>query len=131
MASPTGYPFKVAQLEGTVSEREVYLARPRICDIGYLREAYRTAAGTIDYRCAAEPVTVYLSKGGQEENTVGRKCLCNALVANIGHPQIRGGKYVERGLVTSGDDLSEVPSFLPSNRQVYNAADVIAKLLDA
>ena len=89
LASPTGFPFKAAQLEGTVSEREVYLARPRICDLGYLREAYRTAEGTIDYRCAGEPVTVYLSKGGKVENTVGRKCLCNALMANIGHPQVR------------------------------------------
>ena len=131
LASPTGYPFKVAELEGTVSEREDYLARPRICDLGYLREAYRTAAGTIDYRCAGEPVTLYVSKGGKVENTVGRKCLCNALLANIGHPQVRGGKYVERGLVTSGDDLSEIPSFLPPNRPVYNAADVIAKLLDS
>src|ERR1700674_1062504 len=131
-ASPTGYPFKAAQLEGTLSEREVYLARPRICDLGYLREAYRTSAGTIDYRCAGEPVTVYLSKGGQEENTVGRQCLCNALVANIGQPQVRaGGKYVERGLVTAGDDLSEIPSFLPPNMAVYSAADVIANLLDA
>jgi len=131
LASPTGYPFKTAQLEGTVSEREVYLARPRICDLGYLREAYRTAAGTIDYRCPGEPVSVYLSKGGKVEDTVGRKCLCNALVANIGYPQVRAGKYVETGLVTSGDDLSEIPSFLPPNRPVYNAADVIAKLLDA
>jgi nitronate monooxygenase len=131
LASPTGYPFKAAQLEGTLSVREVYLARPRICDLGYLREAYRTTAGTIDYRCAGEPVTVYLSKGGKVENTVGRKCLCNALVANIGHPQVRAGKYVESGLVTSGDDLSEISSFLPPNRVAYNAADVIAKLLDA
>ena len=131
LASPTGYPFKAAQLEDTLSEREVYLARPRICDLGYLREAYRTPAGTIDYRCAGEPLTVYLSKGGQEEKTVGRKCLCNALLANIGHPQVRAGKFVERGLVTSGDDLSEIPSFLPPNRPVYNAADVIAKLLNA
>ena len=131
LASPTGYPFKAAELEGTVSEREDYLARPRICDLGYLREAYRTAAGTIDYRCAGEPVTLYVSKGGKVENTVGRKCLCNALLANIGHPQVRGGKYVERGLVTSGDNLSEIPSFLPPNRPVYNAADVIAKLLDS
>lgn len=88
-ASPTGYPFKAAQLEGTVSEHEVYLARPRICDLGYLREAFRTPAGTIDYRCAGEPVTVYVSKGGKVEDTVGRKCLCNALVANIGHPGTR------------------------------------------
>lgn len=131
LASPTGYPFKSAQLEDTLSERKVYLARPRICDLGYLREAYRTPAGTIDYRCAAEPLTVYLSKGGQEEKTAGRKCLCNALLANIGHPQVRAGRFVERGLVTSGDDLSEIPSFLPPNRPVYNAADVIAKLLNA
>jgi nitronate monooxygenase len=130
-ASPTGYPFKVAQLEGTISEREVYLARPRICDLGYLREAFRTAAGTIDYRCAAQPVSIYLSKGGNLEDTVGRICLCNALVANVGHPQVRAGKYVETGLVTSGDDLSEIPSFLPPGMPDYNAADVIAKLLDA
>jgi nitronate monooxygenase len=129
LASPTGFPFKAAQLEGTNSEREAYLARPRICDLGYLREAYRTAEGAIDYRCAGEPVTVYESNGGKAENTEGRKCLCNALLANIGHPQIRSGKYVEKGLVTSGDDLSEIPSFLPPNQPVYTAADVIAKLL--
>jgi nitronate monooxygenase len=130
-ASPTGYPFKVAQLKGTISESEVYLARPRICDLGYLREPFRTEAGTIDYRCAAQPVSIYLSKGGKIEDTVGRICLCNALVANVGLPQIRAGKYVETGLVTSGDDLREIPSFLPPDSQDYNAADVIAKLLDA
>jgi nitronate monooxygenase len=130
LASPTSFLFKVAQLEGTISEREAYLARPRICDLGFLREAYRTAAGAIDYRCAAGPVTVYVSKGGNAEKTVGRKCLCNALLANIGHPQMRSGKYVEKGLVTSGDDLSGIRCFLPPNRSVYNAADVIAKLLN-
>ena len=128
-ASPTGFPFKIAQLGGTLSEREVYQARPRICDLGYLREAYRTAAGTIEYRCAAEPVSVYLAKGGQEEKTVGRKCLCNALLANIGQPQLRGSEYIEKGLVTSGDDLGEIPSFLAANKTVYSAADVVAKLV--
>jgi hypothetical protein len=44
---------------------------------------------------------------------------------------VRCGKYVERGLVTSGDDLLEIPSFLAPNRAVYNAADVIAKLVGA
>lgn len=131
LASPTGYPFKTAQLEDTLSEYKIYLARPRICDFGYLREAYRTPAGTIDYRCAGESLTVYLSKGGKEEKTLGRKCLRNALLANIGHPQVRAGKFVERGLVTCGDDLSEIASFLPPNTLVYSAADVIAKLLNA
>ena len=129
LASPTGFPFKVAQLENSVSEREVYLARPRICDLGYLREAYRTAEGPIGYRCPGEPVTLYVSKGGKQEETIGRKCVCNALLANIGQPQIRAGKYIEKGLVTSGDDLTEITGFLPPNAITYSAADVIAKVL--
>lgn len=88
-------------------------------------------AGTIDYRCAGEPLSMYLSKGGKAEDTAGRVCLCNALVANIGLPQIRGGKYVEKGVVTSRDDLTEIPSFLPAERFEYSASDVIAKLLAA
>ncbi len=129
VASPTNFPFKVAQLEGTVSEPEIYAARPRICDLGFLREAYRTPAGTVDYRCSGEPVTVYVSKGGDAANTVGRKCLCNALVANIGHPQIRAGKYVEKGLVTSGNDLTEIARFVQPDASSYTAADVVADLM--
>lgn len=129
VASPTSFPFKVAQLEGSLSDAELYLARPRICDVGYLREAYRTETGGIGYRCPAEPVTVYVSKGGNAENTLGRKCVCNALLANIGHPQVRSGKYIENGLVTSGDDLSGLTRFLPPGGLAYSAADVISKLL--
>lgn len=129
LASPTGFPFKVAQLEGTLSDPEVYAARPRICDLGYLREAFRTADGRIDYRCPGEPATVYVSKGGKLENTMGRKCLCNALVANIGHAQVRNGKHVEPGLITSGDDLKTIPQFLPAGERSYTAAHVLARLL--
>ena len=128
VASPTNFPFKVFRLEGSMTEPEVYAGRPRICDLGYLREAYRTAAGVIGYRCAAEPVTVYKSKGGKVENTVGRKCLCNALMANVGLPQLRN-KYVEKGLITSGDDLTELAPYLPAEGWVYSAADVIARLM--
>jgi nitronate monooxygenase len=130
VASPTNFPFKVAQLEGSLSEREVYLARPRVCDAGYLREAYRTAEGAIDFRCAGEPVAVYVAKQGKAEETAGRKCLCNALLANIGHAQTRAGQFVEKGMVTSGDDLNNIPSFLPPNKTSYTAADVVAKLLN-
>jgi nitronate monooxygenase len=35
-ASPTRFPFKVVQLEGSISEKEMYEARPRICDMGCL-----------------------------------------------------------------------------------------------
>ena len=37
VASPTGYPFKVIALPGTLSEPAVYEARARVCDLGYLR----------------------------------------------------------------------------------------------
>ena len=130
LASPTGFPFKVAQLEGTCSEPDVYAARPRICDLGFLREPYRTPAGTIGYRCAAEPLSLYVAKGGKAEDAVGRKCICNALVSNIGHPQARNGGRIEKGLVTAGDDLNGVPQFLAPDRTRYSAADVIAVLLN-
>lgn len=129
VASPTSFPFKVAQLEGSLSEHEVYSARPRICDLGYLREAYRTPCGMIDYRCPAEPVTTYITKGGKADNTVGKKCLCNALMANIGHPQTRNGKYIEPALITSGNDLTGIGRFLPRGASSYTAADVVAELM--
>src|SRR5674476_994967 len=36
LASPTGFPFKVASLPGSLSEPETYAARPRLCDLSYL-----------------------------------------------------------------------------------------------
>jgi nitronate monooxygenase len=71
---------------------------------------------------------VYVSKGGQEEATAGRKCLCNALLANIGIPQIRGGKYMESGMVTTGDDVTHISGFLQPDNLEYSAGAVIAKL---
>jgi nitronate monooxygenase len=129
LASPTGFPFKVAQLEGTLSDPEVYRGRARICDLGYLREAYRTEAGTIDFRCAGEPLTTFVAKGGKVENTEGRKCLCNSLMANIGHAQVRAGKHVENGLITAGNDLENIVRFIPADGASYHASDVIASLL--
>jgi nitronate monooxygenase len=128
-ASPTNFPFKVSVLEDSLSESEVYDARPRLCDLGYLRTAYKTPDGRLGYRCASEPVKTYIAKGGKEDNTVGRKCLCNALMANIGLPQIRAGGYVERALVTSGNDIVGLTRFLPDEGMIYSAEDVIAKLL--
>ena len=129
LASPTGFPFKVAQLSGTISDPDVYRARPRVCDLGYLREAYRTEAGDIDYRCAGEPVTAYVAKGGSVESAEGRKCLCNSLLANIGHAQVRAGKHVENGLVTAGNDLANLARFVRADGSEYRASDVIAALL--
>lgn len=129
LASPTGFPFKVAQLQGTGSEQAVYSERKRVCDLGYLREPYAATEGTIGYRCSAEPVANYVAKGGKIEDTVGRKCLCNALLANVGHAQGRKEGSVELPLVTVGDDLNSIAQFLTPGRETYSAADVVKSLL--
>lgn len=129
LASPTGFPFKVAQLAGTYSDAGVTAARTRVCDLGYLREPYAAGEGKIGYRCSAEPEAAYVAKGGKLEDTVGRKCLCNALMSNIGHPQKRKDMVAEPPLVTVGDDLNTVAAFLVDGKESYTAADVIASLL--
>ncbi len=129
LASPTGFPFKIASLEGTLSETEEFARRPRLCDLGYLRRAYRKEDGTLGYRCPGEPVDDYVRKGGKAEETVGRKCLCNGLMSNIGLGQARADGYEERALVTVGDDLSCIRPFVSTERATYGARDVIASLL--
>ena len=125
-ASPTGFPFKVVQIEGTGSSEEVYAARGRICDLGYLRAPVRRADGRIDYRCPAEPVDTWVKKGGRAEETEGRRCLCNALMADVGVAQERD-EGAEPALVTSGDELLRLGRFL-GERTSYRAADVVEYL---
>jgi NAD(P)H-dependent flavin oxidoreductase YrpB (nitropropane dioxygenase family) len=125
-ASPTGFPFKTVALEHTLSEQDEYAKRERICDLGYLRTAYLREDGGIGFRCSAEPVETHVKKGGTEEGTAGRKCLCNALVANIGLAQVRESGE-ELPLLTSGDDLAVLGSFL-GQRPSYSAQDVIEYL---
>lgn len=127
-ASPTGFPFKVVQLEGTIASDSVYQSRERVCDLGYLRNAYRMDDGRLGYRCPAEPVDTYVRKGGDLNDTVGRKCLCNALMADIGVGQVRDGGEVEKALLTSGDDLANINRFA-AGRTEYGAGDVIDFLL--
>ena len=119
-ASPTGYPFKVVLVEGLDHQDD---RRERNCDLGYLRMAYRTPSGKLGYRCAAEPVEQYVAKGGDVAETVGRRCLCNGLTANIGQPQRRDAGD-EPPLLTSGDDLVSLDLFA-HGRARYSAADVI------
>jgi NAD(P)H-dependent flavin oxidoreductase YrpB (nitropropane dioxygenase family) len=105
LASPTGFPFKVAVIEGSLSDPEVLAARPRLCDIGFLSTAYKVREGKAGYRCPAEPVTIFESNGGTAEETDRRVCLCNALTANVGLGQTREDGYEELPLVTLGADL--------------------------
>jgi len=129
LASPTGFPFKVARLAGTLSEAEVYEARARVCDLGFLREAYLTESGSMGYRCAAESTAAYVAKGGALEETIGRKCLCNALLADVGFPQVRGDGGVELPLVTVGDAINDVALLVTLGDTRYSAADAIAYVL--
>ncbi|MFG0253030.1 MAG: nitronate monooxygenase [Phycisphaerales bacterium JB038] len=129
VASPTGFPFKVLQMEGTHSDAATYEQRSRICDLGYLRHAYKKPDGTLGWRCPAEPVADYVRKGGKEEDTRGRKCVCNGLAANIGLGQVTRAAGVEKPLVTSGDDVADVARFLKPGARTYTAADVLAYML--
>ncbi|MDP2958519.1 MAG: nitronate monooxygenase [Longimicrobiales bacterium] len=130
-ASPTGFPFKVVTLGDTLSDAGVYEKRQRVCDLGYLRTPYRREDGKIRFRCASEPVDTFLKKGGSLEETVGRKCLCNGLVATIGAGQVRDNEAGEESpILTSGDDLVILDRFL-RGRTHYTAADVLDYLLGA
>ena len=104
-ASPTGFPFKIAQLPGTMSDLTVADRRPRLCDLGYLRTPYQRDGGTIGYHCPAEPLSTHLRKGHAVEEATGRACLCNSLTANVGLGQTRADGYAEEPLVTLGANL--------------------------
>lgn len=126
--SPTGFPFKVAQIEGTVSEQTIYDDRARLCDLSYLRTPYRTPTGGIGYRCPGEPVHMYVRKGGAVADTEGRGCLCNALTADIGLAQTRRDGYTEPGLVTIGSDLQGARALARRYPDGWTAADAVAWL---
>ncbi len=126
-ASPTGFPFKVLKAKDTLSEEAVYKARQRICDLGYLRTLYRRENGTVGYRCPGEPEADYIRKGGAQEATQGRKCVCNGLMAAIGLGQIRN-EIEEPVLLTAGEDASRIAEFLGEGNTSYSAANVVTRL---
>jgi nitronate monooxygenase len=126
-ASPTGFPFKLVSWDGDPAAGVV---RKRICDLGYLRNAYGRGEKGIGYRCASEPEDQFVAKGGAPEETPGRQCLCNALLATIGLGQLRDEGAVEPPLLTSGDEVVHLAAFL-GGRNHYTAADVVRWLLGA
>jgi nitronate monooxygenase len=128
-ASPTGFPFKVLSLAGSLSESDPYKSRVRKCDLGYLRQLYEKPDGKIGYRCPAEPDAAFIAKGGKSADLLGKKCLCNALLSNIGLAQTRKDGYVENTLVTSGDGIQTISRFL-GVRQSYKTEEAIAWLLN-
>lgn len=124
LASPTGFPFKVVRAAGLPEQDD---RRERVCDLGYLRTAYRRDDGRLGYRCAAEPVETYLASGGDIADTVGRRCLCNGLTSVIGLAQRREDGSAEAPLLTSGEGVRELAPLAAKGS--YRAADVIRYLL--
>jgi len=128
-ASPTGFPFKIVELKGTISEAVNYKSRKRVCDLGFLRSSYRKSDGTVGYRCASEPIKNYIKRGGKLEDTLGRKCVCNGLLATAGFAQVRSGQSKEVDMVTAGLDAEKISRFMKPGSTSYTAADVIRHLL--
>lgn len=127
-ASPTSFPFKVASIQGTLSEPATYAARERICDLGFLRTPVERD-GNLTYRCASEPVHMYVRKGGDVADTVGRMCLCNALLADVGLGKTRKNGYVELPAVTLGQDLSGPEQLAEIHPEGWTAAQTVSWLM--
>ncbi len=122
--SPTGFPFKVHQLDGTLSDPAVRDARERKCDLGYLRQPVARDDDLV-YLCPAEPEPALKSKGGKQHQSTGRVCLCNALFAAAGLPQRRRDGYMEAPIFTGGADLDAV-RHLSADGETYSATAAIA-----
>jgi nitronate monooxygenase len=137
LVSPTGFAFKVVQLEGTLAEPEVYANRRRVCDLGVLQQIGlskpdETGMRTLFQRCAAGPVESYVSKRGLAKNTEERHCLCNGLLACVGLGQVKEqhGELVEEpAIVTLGSRLGDVRRLSRNGQLRYWAADAVADIL--
>jgi nitronate monooxygenase len=119
----------VVQLSGTLSTVEDYTARPRICDLGYLRHTYAREDASPGYRCPSEPVEDYVKKGGTAADAAGRKCICNGLMATAGLAQRRADGSEEPAILTAGNEVAHIARFLAPGANSYSANDVIAALL--
>lgn len=123
--SPTKYPFKVAKLDGSLSEDEVFDGETRGCYFGCLVTFYRDDEGNINSRCPAEPIELYIEKGGNREDTVGTRCLCRGLFSNIGKIE---GRFSQPALITLGEDLSFINRLMKNSKDNYTVDDVCRKI---
>jgi NAD(P)H-dependent flavin oxidoreductase YrpB (nitropropane dioxygenase family) len=138
LASPTGFPFKVLEHPGTLSDLAVYEERERICDLGFLRQAVEVdytnpqtgiSGKRVAYRCPAESVEDFVRKGGDKDDTLGRVCICNALLSAISLSQRRKNGYIEPPIVTIGDNVNEdVRAVVQSTRLPLTVAGVIKSI---
>jgi NAD(P)H-dependent flavin oxidoreductase YrpB (nitropropane dioxygenase family) len=121
--SPSGFPFKIMKILGTVHEKEIYDNRSRVCNIGGLVDLYEND-GNILTRCPADKINIYVKSGGDINDTTGRSCLCNNLFSTIGL-----GSLNEPPIATAGSDFSDVINIVKTHGVNYTAKDVINYIL--
>lgn len=129
-ASPSGFPFQVVQLTGSLSDQRVYQARNRVCNVGHLVEAYQKdegEGGGIGFRCPSEPVDAFVRKGGTEASTEGKICLCNGLGAAAGVINPEAEPFV----ATLGKDVAFYREIRTQEDGSYAAEDVVRAILAA
>jgi hypothetical protein len=112
-----------------VGEESTYKARPRLCDLGYLRTSKLDEAGKATYTCAAEPESAFLKKRGDEKELAARMCLCNGLLAAVGLGQERPDGYKEAPLLTLGATTTDVEDMLKTHPNGWSAKEVVERLL--
>lgn len=127
-ASPSGFPFQVAQIEGTLSETKVYEGRKRICNIGHLVQAFQKNGGGIGFRCAGEPIDAFVQKGGDREEAAGKVCLCNGLGSAAGYGAV-GPNGPEPIIVTLGKDVEFFHGLTKRPDGGFSAEDVVRYML--
>ena len=135
--SPTGYPFKVVQLPGTLAEESLYTDRRRICDIGLLQQrglmkAEENGERRIFHRCPAGPLEAFMRDRGLPQNTEEKRCLCNGLLATVGLGQVltRDGQISEEpAIVTLGNHLDGVCRLSSNGQAVYWTKDAVEDIL--
>ncbi len=62
------------ELDDSLSSKDHYEKRPRVCNLGYLRTPYLKSDGKVAYRCASEPIEDYLKKEGGAPPPVRSVC---------------------------------------------------------
>ncbi len=137
LVSPTGFPFKVVQLPGSLSEPEVFESRERVCDIGILQQLGLSKPNEdglrkLFQRCPAGPIARYVSERGLMKNTEERRCLCNGLLACVGLGQARGpggDVTAEPAIVTLGSHLDGIRRLSRHGQAHYWAKDVVTDIL--
>jgi NAD(P)H-dependent flavin oxidoreductase YrpB (nitropropane dioxygenase family) len=122
-ASPSTFPFRVARVPGTVGDPVTYAARPRVCNLGYLR-GWRPRDGRIVGLCPADDPARFRKLGGPAWRTEGSICLCNGLLATC-----RVGQPGEPPLVTLGDTTPVRDLQARLRRLEYSADEAAAYLV--